>query len=122
MKETHFKTSSFLLKCVMLLQLVYCINHHQFGVDATQSELYGRMSKIEAKSRLHEHEISLLLKEKVEDRKEIHQLKERVALLEESSSLSNASSDEKLLKRSERPARLLPPHILRPYIRTKDDL
>jgi len=115
MEENHFKTFSFLLKFVLLLQLVYSI-HHQFGVEAAQPELHERMGKIEAQNRRHEKEISVLKTEKVEDRKEIRQLRERVALLEDATLTYNASSDEKLLKRSERPVRLLPPHILRPYI------
>ncbi len=112
MNDSHFKTLSFLLKCVLLLQLVYSINY-PFGAEATQSELYVRMSKIEAQNRRHENEISLLKTKKVEDRKEIYQLRERVALLEDST-FTNESSFEKP-KRSKRPVRLLPPHILRPY-------
>jgi len=54
------------------------------------------MSKIEAQNRRHENEISLLKTGKVEDRKEIHQLRERVALLEDST-FFNAPSDDKLL-------------------------
>jgi len=64
------------------------------------------MSNVEALNRHHEKEISLLKVEKVEDRKEIHQLRERVALLE-SSTFSNSSSGDKLRRRSKRPARLL---------------
>ena len=112
MGETHFKTFSFLLKFVLLLQLVYSINH-QFGADATPSEIYDRLSRIEAQNQHHENEISILKTEKVEDRKEIHQLRERVAILE-SSTFFNSSSSGEQLKRSKRPARLLPPHILRP--------
>jgi len=113
MEENHFKTVGFLLRCVLLLQLAYSINH-QFGAEATQSELHDRMSKIEAQNRRHENEISLLKTGKVEDKKEIHQLRERVALLEDSTFFNAPSGGDKLLRRSERPVRLLPPHILRP--------
>ena len=113
MEETHLNPCSFLVKFLLLLQLAYCINNHKFEAEATQSELYHRMSNIEAQNRHHEKEISLLRVEKVEDRREIHQLRERVALLE-SSTFSNSSLGEKLLGRSKRPARLLPDSILRP--------
>ncbi len=112
MEENHFKTLSILLKLVLLLQLVYSI-HHKNGAEAAPLELHDRMSKIEAQNHRHEKEISLLKNEKMEDWKEIHQLKERVALLEDAT-FSNASSDDKTLTRSEHPARLLPPSVLRP--------
>ena len=112
MEENHFKTLSILLKLVLLLQLVYSI-HHQNGAEAAPLELHDRMSNIEAQNHRHEKEISLLKTEKMEDREEIHQLRERVALLEDVT-FSNASSGEKILTRSERPARLLPPSVLRP--------
>ena len=106
MEENPLKTCSFLLKFVLLLQLVYCINNHKFEAEATQSELYQRMSNIEAQNRRHEKEIFLLKDGKVENRKEVQQLRERVALLE-SSNFSNSPSDEKFRRRSKRPVRLL---------------
>jgi len=113
MEENHFKALSFLLKFVLLLQLVYSINH-QFGADASiQPEQHDRLNKVEAQTRRHENEISLLKTEKIEDRKEIRQLRERVALLEDST-FSNASSSEKILTRLKRPVRLLPSQVLRP--------
>ena len=105
MEENHLKWS-FLVKFVLLLQLVNYINNHKFEAEATQSELYHRMSTVEAQNRHHEKEISLLKVEKVEDRNEIHQLRERVALLE-ASTFSNSSLEDKLRRRSKRPARLL---------------
>jgi len=84
MGETQFKTFGFLLKFVLLLQLMYFIRNHQFGAEATQPEVNDRLSKIEAQNQRHEREISLLKTEKIEDRKEIHQLRERVAMLEDS--------------------------------------
>jgi len=85
---------------------MYYINNHKFEAEATQSELYHRMSNVEAQNRHHEKEISLLKMKKVEDGKEIHHLRERVALLE-SSTFSNSSSKDKLRRKSKRPARLL---------------
>jgi len=110
MEEDHLKMISFLVKISLLLQLVLSIHNHKFEAEAVQSELYNRMSNIEARNRHHEKEMSLLKKEKVEDRKEINQLRERVALLE-SSTFSNLSSGEKFRRRSKRPVRLIPPYI-----------
>ena len=110
MTENHLKTISFLVKFSLLLQLVLSIHNHKFEAEATQSELYHRMSNIEAQNRHHEKEISLLKMKKVEDRKKINQLRERVALLE-SSTFSNLSSGEKFRRRSKRPVRLIPPYI-----------
>jgi len=79
MGENQFKTFSFLLKFALLLQLMlYVIHNHHFGAEASQPEVYDRFSKIEAQNQRHEKEISLLKTEKVEDRKEIHQLRERI--------------------------------------------
>ncbi len=36
-----------LLKCLLILQLMYSINRNKFGADATQSELHEPMSKME---------------------------------------------------------------------------
>ena len=80
---------------------------------ATQPEVYDRLSKIEAQNQRHEKEISLFKTEKVEDRKEIHQLRERVALLEDST-FSNVKSGDKTPRiRSERSAQSPPlQHLL----------
>ena len=112
MEESRFKMFSFLLKHLLLLQLVYSI-HHQYGAEGVPSELHNRMSKIEAQTRRHESEISILKTEKIKDMKEIHQLRQRIGLLEDST-FYNASSSEKM-KRSKRPVRFLPSRILRPY-------
>lgn len=112
MEENHLKMLYFLLKCVLLLQVLYCINSCKFEAEATQTELYNRMSQIEDQNRHHEKEISLLKIGKVEDRQEIRQLRERVALLE-SSTFSNSSLGEKHLRRSKRPVRLLPPKVFK---------
>ena len=62
------------------------------------------MKKIENRSRHQEQEITVLKTNAIEDRKEINQLKLRVAQLEESSTFSVASS----LVRTKRLYRLLP--------------
>ncbi len=114
MGETIWKNFSFLLKLFILLKLVHFINNtSKCGAEAAQSELHNRMFNIEAQNRHHEKEISLLKMGKVEDRKEIYQLRERVALLE-SSTFSNSSSEEKIRRRSKRPVRLLPPNYWKP--------
>ena len=100
-----------LIKCLLLLQLIYFVNHHQFVAEATQSELHERMSKIEATNLQQAREISLLKTNAVEDKKEIHQLKNRVALLE-ASALTN-STTEITKGRQKRPARLLPAKYFR---------
>ena len=110
MVENHWKTCSFLVKLVLLLHLAYSINNQKFEAEATQSELYHRMSNVEAQNRHHEKEISLLKMGKVEDRKEINHLRERVARLEGESSLTNLTS-EQTGGRQKRPVRLLPPRL-----------
>ena len=112
MGEKQFKTFGFLLKFVLLLQLINVIRNHQFGAEATQPEVHDRLSKIEARNQRHEKEISLLKTEKIEDRKEIHQLRERVALLEDLTFSNVAPGDKISRTRSERPARLLPLQLL----------
>ena len=92
--------------------MLHVIHNHHFGAEATQPEVYDRLFKIEAQNQRHEKEISLLKTEKIEDRKEIQQLKERVALLEDAT-FSNVTSGDKISRiRSERPARLLPLQLL----------
>lgn len=100
-----------LLKCLLLLQLMYFINHKQFVVDANQSDLRERMSKIEANNVQQAREISMLKTNAIEDKKEIHQLKDRVARLEATASTSNTI--ETTIERQERPARLLPARFFR---------
>ena len=109
MEEKNFKTFSYLLCCVVIFQLVYSTNR-QFQADAIQSDLQERMKSMEAKNRLQEREVSTLKTNLVEDRKEVHQLRGRVALLEASTSANSPVG--KKVGRPERPVRLLPPHIL----------
>ena len=106
MEQESFKMFSFLLKIILLLQLAYSINH-QFGAEASQPEVYERLSKVEAHNRQQEKEISLLKTRAIGDRKEIHLLRNRVAHLEAASTLPNLSSDA-IIGRSKRPVRLLP--------------
>ena len=111
MEPQHFKMFCFLLKFVLFVQLTYSINHHRFGAEAvTESELHERMSKIEAQNYQHKNEISVLKTNAVEDRKEIHKLGDRVAQLE-ASAFTNNTESKTILKRRNRPVRLLPPHL-----------
>jgi len=54
MEEQNLQTCSFLVKFVLLLQLVNYINNLKLEAEATQSELYHRMSNVEAQNRHHE--------------------------------------------------------------------
>ncbi len=90
---------------------MYFINLHQFVVDATQSELHERMSKIEANNVQQAREIYVLKSNAVEDKNEIHQLKDRVARLEAAATTSYTI--ETTIGRQERPARLLPARFFR---------
>jgi len=111
MGENQFKTFGFLLKPVLLLQLMYVIHNHHFGAEATQLEI-DRLTRIEAQNQRHENEISLLKMGKIEDRKEIHHLRERVALLEDAA-FSNVTSGDKISRaRLKRPERLIPLELL----------
>lgn len=70
------------------------------------SDLNDRVSKLEAHNRHQDKEIGILQKEVEEERKTNHQLRDRVAKLEES------NDPPKIIERPKRPVRLLPPHIL----------
>jgi len=103
----------FLLKLVLLLQLSNSINQFKLGANAaTQSEVYERMSKIEANNQLQANEISVLKTKSVEDRNEIQQLKDRLAKLE-AFTFTNKTNDQETFERQKRPARLLPSQVLR---------
>ena len=69
MEQHRFKIHGFLLRSLLLIQLVYSINQNQFGMQASQSELSDRMLKIESKNLQQEKEIALLKIIAVEDRK-----------------------------------------------------
>ena len=74
-------------------------------------DLNIRLSVIEAKSKHQEDEISLLKTLRVEDKKEINQLRGRVEQLE--ASVVKPSENEKILERQKRPFRLAPVNIHR---------
>jgi len=98
-----------LLKLVLLLQVTHSINR-QFGADANQqSEIYERMSKIEAHNRHQEKEISILKTQKIEDRNEISELRSRVSRLEAFSTVNKTLTNKEVTGRRKRPFRLLPP-------------
>jgi len=74
-------------------------------------DLNIRLSVIEAKSKHQEDEISLLKTLRVQDKKEINQLRGRVEQLE--ASVVKPSENEKILERQKRPFRLAPVNIHR---------
>ena len=74
------------------------------NIEESHLDLNDRVSKIEAKDRHQDGEIVLLKNALYKERKLVHDLKSRVAILESSNKNSG---------RPKRPVRLLPPHILR---------
>jgi len=68
--------------------------------------LSNRMLEIEAKNRHQEGEIALLKTLRVEDKREIIQLRDRVEHLE--TSMTKTTGHETILERQKRPFRLLP--------------
>jgi len=117
MDQDSLKMFSFFLKLVLLLELISSINQLQLGANAIpQPEFYERISKIEANNRLQANEISLLKTKSIEDRSEIHHLRERVAKLEASTFTNDITNCQEISKRQKRPDRLIPAHIFK-YIR-----
>ncbi len=112
MEQDRLKVPFFMLKFVLLLQLTNSINQ-QFGVEASQSEMFERMSKIEVHNQEQQKEISILKNQRKEDRNEIHHLRERVSQLEASTPTNNMTNEDSMLRRQKRPVRLLPTSILR---------
>ena len=108
--------------CCVLLRLPLLLFLH-FAADATQIRessndefitrnagglnLNDRVSKLEAHNNHQDQEIGNLKNTIVEERKVSHQLRGRVAKLEES------NDNLKIIERHKRPYRLLPPHIAR---------
>jgi len=74
------------------------------NIQESDLDLNDRVSKIEAKDRHQDSEMALLKNVLDEERKLVHELTNRVTILEESKEISG---------RPKRPVRLLPPHILR---------
>ncbi len=73
-------------------------------IDESNLDLNDRISKIESKDRHQDGQMALLTNALDEERKLVHDLTNRVAILEDSNKING---------RPKRPARLLPPHILR---------
>ncbi len=120
MKRRGLKTFGVLLRFLLLFKLYYHVQFTLVGgtenriesnlnvewpsIVENMMDLNERMKKIENQDRHQEQEIYFLKTNAIEDRKEINQLKLRVAQLEESSTVSVASS----LVRTKRLYRLLP--------------
>jgi len=73
-------------------------------IEENDFDLNDRVLKLEAKDRNQDGEMVLLKNALDEERKLVHDLSNRVAILEGSNKISG---------RPKRPVRLLPPHILR---------
>lgn len=116
----HLKTVLFLLRLIVLLKLLF--NYKQCTSEATEIgfrfpdkynspkdewNLKDRMKQMEDRSQRQEKEIDHLKTNAYYDRKEINQLKSRVAQLEASQTV-NSFYSSKVLERSKRPYRLLP--------------
>jgi len=118
MRRIQLKTILFLFRLLLLTQIYY---HHQFslvtaiennGGSNLNNELINtgenginlneRMKKIEDRSQRQEIEIAQLTTNAVKDRKVINRLNDRVAQLEEASTVTSS------LMRSKRLYRLLP--------------
>ena len=59
MEQTSLEIFIFLIGSVLLIQVMYSINH-QFGADANQSKLEKRMVDLEANNRQQERDFSIL--------------------------------------------------------------
>ena len=94
-------TWCFIFKLSLLLITVIDASRN---IHEKNLELNERVSKIEAKDRHQDGEMILLKNALDEERKLVHDLTNRVAILENSDKISG---------RPKRPVRLLPPHILR---------
>jgi len=77
-------------------------NNELANIDENEENLNERMKKMEDRSRLQEQEIAQLTTNAVKDRKVINRLNDRVAQLEEASTITSS------LVRSKRLYRLLP--------------
>lgn len=111
---------SFLLRLALIVRLtVETTATHQVSTTAVQLvnsrydylDLNIRLSAIEAKSIHQDDEISIIKARRLEDKKIINQLSERVEQLE--ASVVKTSGNEKILERRKRPFRLAPVNIPR---------
>ena len=110
-----------LLRLALIVRLtVETTATHQDSTTAVQLvngkydelDLNSRLSAIEAKSKHQEDEISLLKTLRVEDKKKVNQLRERVEQLE--ASVVKTTENERILERHQkRPFRLAPVDIIR---------
>ena len=76
------------------------------------ADLNGRMAKMEAKSQQQQAKIEILQTQLEEEKKFSKQLSGRISQLEASSaSPSYPTENDKILERSKRPYRLLPPYV-----------
>ncbi len=107
-----------LIKLALIVQItVGSATSNQVATTAVQLvnskydelDLNSRLSAIEAKSIHQAEEISVLKTLRVEDRKEINQLRDRVEQLE--ASMVKTSENERILERQKRPFRLEPVNI-----------
>ena len=89
---------------IQLLTLFIAVIEASRNIEENNLDLNNKVTKIEAKDRQQDNEISLLKNALDEDRKLVRDLTNRVAILEGSSKNS---------PRQKRPYRLLPPLILR---------
>ena len=87
-----------------LLSLAIAVIEASRNIQESHLDLNDRVSKIEAKDRYQDGEMALLKNALHEERKLVHDLTNRVAILEGSNNNS---------PRQKRPYRLLPPHIPR---------
>ena len=122
MDTNYFKISWFLLRIGLLFQLC---SENGFSVDAAkdagdaviesnkcnETDLNGRMAKMEAKSQHQEVEIEILKTQLNEEKKFSKQLSGRISQLEASSVNPGSSENDQLLERPKRPSSLLPPNV-----------
>jgi len=98
----HHRFMTWCFKFIFSL-LLYQYSTIEASSNIEDIDLYGRLSKIEAKDHHQDGEISLLKNALDEEKKLVHDLTSRVTILEHSN---------RIFDRPKRPVRLLPPHIL----------
>ena len=116
LKKNSIMCCFLFLRLVLLLYLHFVAEATQIG-EITDFGIYtrgadeldsnDRIAKLEAHNRHQDKEIYFLKNTVEEERKISHQLRDRVAKLEES------NDPHKIIRRPKRPVRLLPPYILR---------
>jgi len=101
--DVHHRLLTWCFIFTFLLLLIIAIEASTIN-EENNLDLTNRVLKIEAKDRHQDGEMAHLKKALEEERKLVHHLTNRVAILEDSN---------KNHARPKRPVRLLPPHILR---------